>query len=306
MTTMIKALLAATAFVFALAAPVAAEQRVTLGWGRLFTNDALGDGRDRWRTGSYTVSRVRGTSWSGELPNTPGEILEFRLRADTIAPASLTDPILQDRRYAGALSFGLHSHFAWQGAEVSLGADLVFTGPQTGIGGFQSYIHNLLGLPKPQVLDDQIGDAVYPGLVAEVGRSFDFGDNLRVRPFLEARTGMDSLVRVGGDLVIGQFGRGDLMLRDVATGLRYRGVQGNPAQGFSVVMGADTARVFDSALLPAGGAVTMSEQRDRLRAGVNWQGKRTTVFYGVTYLSPEFEEQDEGQVLGALNLSLRF
>jgi hypothetical protein len=83
-------------------------------------------------------------------------------------------------------------------------------------------------------------------------------------------------------------------------------MQGNPTQGVSLVLGADTARVFDSALLPAGGAVTMSEQRDRLRAGVNWQGKRTSVFYGVTYLSPEFEEQDEGQVLGAINLSLRF
>jgi hypothetical protein len=306
MTTMIKALLAATAFVMALAAPVAAEPRVTLGWGRLFANDALGDGRDRWRTGSYTVSRIRGTSWSGDLPATPGEILEFRMRADTIAPASLTDPAPADRRYAGALSFGLHTHFAWQGAEVSLGADLVFTGPQTGLGSFQSGIHDLLGLPKPLVLDDQIGDAVYPGLVAEVGRSFDFGDNMRVRPFIEARSGVESLLRVGGDLVIGQFGRGDLMLRDVATGLCYRGAQGNPTQGVSLVLGADTARVFDSALLPAGGAVTMSEQRDRLRAGVNWQGKRTSVFYGVTYLSPEFEEQDEGQVLGAINLSLRF
>ena len=76
----------------ALASPIAAEQRVTLGWGRLFTNDALGDGRDRWRTGSYTVSRIKGISWSGELPTTPGEIVEFRFRADTIAPASLTDP----------------------------------------------------------------------------------------------------------------------------------------------------------------------------------------------------------------------
>lgn len=303
---MIKALLAATAFVMALAAPMAAEPRVTLGWGRLFTNDAMGDGRDRWRTGSYTVSRIRGTSWSGDLPATPGEILEFRMRADTIAPASLTNPDPADRRYAGALSFGLHTHFAWEGAEVSLGADLVFTGPQTGLGAFHSRVHDLLGLPKPQVLDDQIGDAVYPGLVAEVGRSFDFGDNMRVRPFIEARSGVESVLRVGGDLVIGQFGHGDLMLRDVTTGLRYRGVQGNPAQGVSLVLGADTGRVFDSAFLPAGGAVTLSDRRDRLRAGLNWQGKRASVFYGVTYLSPEFEEQDEGQVLGALNLSLRF
>lgn len=303
---MIKALLAATAFVMALAAPAVAEPRVTLGWGRMFTNDALGDGRDRWRTGSYTVSRLRGTSWSGDLPSTPGEILEFRLRADTIAPANLTRPDPLDRRYAGALSLGLHTHFAWQTAEVSLGADLVLTGPQTGIGGFQSFVHNILGLDRPRVLDDQIGNAIYPSIVAEAGRSFDFGDSVRVRPFVEARAGVETLLRVGGDVVIGQFGRSDLMLRDVTTGMRYRGVQGGPVQGFALILGADTARVFDSAFLPAGGAVTMADRRDRLRAGVNWQGKRTTVFYGVTYLSPEFDEQEEGQVLGALNLNLRF
>ena len=45
----------------------AAQDRVTLGWGRLLTNDLLGDGRDRWRTGSYTLSRVRGPAWGGSL-----------------------------------------------------------------------------------------------------------------------------------------------------------------------------------------------------------------------------------------------
>lgn len=303
---MIKALLVASTIVMALASPVAAEQRVTLGWGRLFTNDALGDGRDRWRTGSYTVSRIKGISWSGELPTTPGEIVEFRFRADTIAPASLTDPDKGDRRYAGALSLGLHTHFDWKGAEISLGADLVVTGPQTGISNFQSYIHNLLDLPRPQVLDDQIGDAVYPSFVIEAGNSYDIGENVRLHPFVEARAGVETLVRIGGDLVIGQFGRGDLMLRDVTTGLRYRGVQGNPAQGFSFVLGGDIARVFDSAFLPSTDGPALTARRDRLRAGFNWQSERSNFFYGITYLSPEFDAQPEGQVVGALNLNVRF
>lgn len=304
--TMLKALLVVSTIAMSLASPVAAEERVTLGWGRLFTNDALGDGRDRWRTGSYTVSRIKGISWSGELPTTPGEIVEFRFRADTIAPASLTDPDKGDRRYAGALSLGLHTHFDWKGAEISLGADLVATGPQTGISNFQSYVHKLLDLPRPQVLDDQIGNAVYPSVVIEAGRSYDFGTAVRVRPFVEARAGVETLLRVGGDLVIGQFERGDLMLRDVTTGMRYRGVQGNPASGFSFVIGGDIAQVYDSAFLPAGEAAVLSSRRDRLRAGFNWQGGQSTFFYGVTYLSPEFEQQPEGQVLGALNLNMRF
>ena len=84
-----------------LAAPASTQERVTLGWGRMFTNDGLGDLEDRWRTGSYTVSRVRGPSWSGELPGRFGEILEFRARAEIIAPENLTVAAPGDRRYAG-------------------------------------------------------------------------------------------------------------------------------------------------------------------------------------------------------------
>lgn len=39
---------------------------------------------------------------------------------------------------------------------------------------------------------------------------------------------------------------------------------------------------------------------------MHWQGGQSEVFYGVTWLSEEFEEQPEGQVLGAVNLRLRF
>ena len=66
---MAKPPMAVSAFVFSalctalFAVPAVAQERVTLGWGRLLTNDAIGDGKDRWRTGSYVLSRVRGPSW---------------------------------------------------------------------------------------------------------------------------------------------------------------------------------------------------------------------------------------------------
>jgi hypothetical protein len=71
-------------------------------------------------------------------------------------------------------------------------------------------------------------------------------------------------------------------------------------------MGGDLAHVFDSALLPSGGAVTAEKDRYRLRAGLQWQGKRASTFYGVSYLSREFVQQPEGQLVGALSLNLRF
>lgn len=285
-----------------------AEERVTLGWGRMFTNDQIGDGKDRWRTGSYTVSRVRGPSWQGHAAHGFGDILELRGHAGVIAPANLTTPAADDRRYAGVLSFGLNTHFGWQRAEVDLGAELALTGPRSGIGSFQKWFHNQAGMvpPSTAVLDGQIGNRLHPGLNAEIGRSLALGDAVHLRPFAEARLGVESLVRMGGDITIGRFGQGGLLLRDVTTGQRYRGIEGMRSEGMSLTLGGDVAHVFDSALLPSGGTVIAEKDRYRLRAGLQWQGKRASTFYGVSYLSREFVQQPEGQLVGSLSLNLRF
>lgn len=301
-------LIATLLAVLTLATPAMAEGRYTLGWGRLFSNDQIGDGRDRWQSGAYSVSRVRGHEWTGSLPSRLGDILEFRGHSAIVAPSSLTTPPAWDRRYAGILSLGLHSHFAWKGNEVALGGDLVFTGPQTGVSGFHRWSHDLMGLTEPSqsLLDNQIGNALHPTLVAELGRTLSFGDTARLRPFAELRAGVETLVRVGGDLTIGPMGADDLLLRDPVTGQRYRAVEGSRDDGFSLTLGADVAQVFNSALLPEGGAATLADSRHRLRAGLHWQGKRTSTFYGVTWLSPEFDQQPQGQLVGSLSLNLRF
>lgn len=288
------------------AVPAVAEERVTLGWGRMFTNDRLGDGNDRWRTGAYQVSRVRGYSWDGKLPTAFGDLIEFRASSQIIAPESLSKADPTDRRYAGVLSFGFHSQMDWKGNDLNLGADLVIVGPQTGISGFQNWVHNILGMSKVSAASSQIENGIYPTLVAEAGRRYSFGDNLQVRPFLESQVGVETFVRAGGDLVIGSFGRDDLMVRDGTSGQRYRAVEGTRDQGFSLVLGGDVSRMFSSALLPSGGSAVMKDNRSRVRAGVHWQGEKAAAFYGVTYLSPEYEAQSEGQIVGTLNLNLRF
>ncbi|MEY4981847.1 MAG: hypothetical protein RIR62_113 [Pseudomonadota bacterium] len=307
MKRMIAGLAAALALVLMAGTTPAAEaqERVTLGWGRLLTNDIIGDGRDRWRTGSYTLSRVRGVDWTGTLPATPGEILEFRFRGEVISPADLVTPDPADRRYAGALSFGLHTHFATAGLENSVGLDVVVTGPQTRLGNLHRDLHDMLGMPDVAVLGNQIGNAAHPTLVAETARTLTMGQ-MRLRPFAELQAGAETLVRIGGDLEFGGASRGALMLRDGVTGQRYRAVAGDRAPGFSLSLGGDMAHVFDSAYFPAGGAATLSDSRSRLRAGLHWQGSASEVFYGVTWLGREFEQQDEGQVLGSVSLRLNF
>ncbi len=282
-----------------------AEDRITLGWGRLFDNDAVGDAQDRWHTGSYTISAVRGTEWNGILPDQFGQIVEWRFQADTIAPSNLTNPDPSDRRYAGSLSLGLHTQANWHGVDVNVGADVTAIGPQTGISRFQRWIHRIVGMDKPNT-DNQIGNEIRATVSGEVGRSFALAPSLSFHPFLAAQAGVETLVRAGGDLVIGHFGEQAVMLRDGVTGQRYRAVAGNLDSGLSFTIGGDVARVFSSVYLPDGGAAVASDSRTRLRAGVQWQGHVASVFYGATYLSREFKGQDGGQVVGSLNINVRF
>ena len=281
--------------------------RHLLGIGRMFDNDVIGDGHDRWRTGSYTFSLVTGPSWDGTLPHRIGQLLEFRLEGQIISPANLTHPAANDRRYAGMLSFGLHSQFAMGRTEASAGIDMVVTGPQTGLGQFQSYIHKRLGLTPPTaVLPNQIGNAVYPTFRGELARKIALRPGLTLRPFVSAEAGVETLVRAGSDIVLGHFGEGEVMVRDGVTGQRYRAVRGKDPTGTSLVLGGDIAHVFASQLLPSGGPAPRAPTRVRLRAGLNWEGARASAFYGVTWLSKEFTTQPEGQVVGSLHITFRF
>ena len=290
-------------------APAAdAGDRHSLGYGRLMTNDYFGDGKDRWRTGSWTSSRVWGSEWTGKAPASFGELIELRVSSEIFAPDNLDRPAAGDRRYAGALSLGAHSHFSWKGFETALGADLVVTGSGTGLGNFQRAVHKALDVRKPSAatLDNQIGGGLHPTLVAEVGRDLSLTPRLHLRPFLEGRAGAETMVRAGVDLTFGNVGIGELLVRESVTGHRYRVISDNSAPGFSFLLGADIAHVSDSIYLPEEDGYALTDSRDRLRAGVHWQGDRATAFYGVTYLGEEFEAQREGQVVGSIHIKLSF
>ena len=282
-----------------------AQERQTLGWGRLMDNDLFGDRDDRWRSGAFTVSVLRGPEWTGQLTTGFGDVLEYRFSGSTVTPADIANPAADDRRYAAPLSFGLRTHMSWRGFDANIGADLVAIGPQTGIGNFQIWLHEILGAPVPD-LTNQFGNALYPTLQAELGREFAMSDQVRLRPFVSAQTGIETMVRAGGDLIIGSFGRGGLFLRDDTTGQRFSGIEGDRSPGLSFTLGGDLARVFDSELLPEGGAVVASDTRGRVRAGMAWQGEKSSAFYGITYLTPEFDSQPTGQLVGSVNLNLRF
>ncbi|WP_425053149.1 lipid A-modifier LpxR family protein [Psychromarinibacter sp. S121] len=283
---------------------VAAQGRETIGWGRLFTNDFLGDNQDRWRTGAYVVSKVIGPHWVGERPTRMGEMLEFRFRSETIAPSNLSNPAPDDRRYAGVFSAGVHTHFDRNGLEMSLGGDLVVVGPVTGVGWFQTEVHKIFGAPVPD-LSNELPNHIYPTLLAEAGQSFQITPSLKLRPFLEAQVGVETYARLGFDMLFGNVGQRDFFMRDVTTGHLYRATE-TKGKGFSGVLGADIAYVENSAYLPGYDGYELTDARMRVRAGMHWQGERNSIFYGVTWLSEEFEAQTESQIVGSVRLNFRF
>ena len=190
----------------------------------------------------------------------------------------------------------MHTHFARGATNISAGLDLVATGPQTGILNLQDGFHDLISAPNPSefVENNHVANGVYPTALVEVSYRLPIGEAATLRSFVEAQYGVEDFVRVGADVLIGATLQNDLWLRDSPSGQLYTGVEtGRAGTGF--VLGADYAAVGDSEYFPASFGTVAQEERFRARAGVHWRfGDRISYFYGLTYLSEEYEGQDGG------------
>lgn len=305
---MIRLLTTAICVLIFLTSPARAQDRSYIGRAHFVNNDLFGDTHDRWRSGSVVGSHIFGPAWQGKAPAGFGELVELRISGEGIAPENLAGPVPGDRPYAGVLSFGLHTHFQPRAIEYAVGADIVMTGPMTQIDEIQDGLHDIFGGPgvSQRVRGAQIGNDVNPTLVLEAGREFALGGSAQLRPFVEARAGVETMLRAGADLSFGRAGLGGLMVRDSVTGHRYRTIE-QPFAGFSWVMGADIAKVSDSELISSERGVKLTDARARVRAGLHWQSdKGSSVFYGLTWLDQEFTAQREEQIVGSVRLNLKF
>jgi hypothetical protein len=295
--------------VLLLGLPATAEDlRVTLGFGRLYTNDRLGDGEDRWRTGSWSLSVVSGPGWDGARPHRFGEIVELRFRTEIIAPGRLYGEGSDDRPYVGALTYGMHTHWAGWGGEWSAGVDVTMTGPQTRLAEFQDRVHEQISAPNlsDAVIAGQIGDDLLPSVTVEYGLPLRLSPRVLVRPFVEVQAGVETLARIGADAIIGPVAQRDLLIRDAPTGFLYRGTNAG-VTGYALILGADWTQVGDSAWLPEDRGFAARDARLRARTGVFIQmTRRMDGFFGLTWLSEEFVGQPEGQLLGSISVSLSF
>ena len=286
-----------------LAVPALAGDRV--GFSAATTNDSLGEYLDRWQSSSVQVDVFTAHAWTGEVPARFGEVLNWRFRTDILTPEDLDNPDPDDRRHAAILAFGVHSMAARGAWDARIGGDLVVIGPQTKQLEFQRELHKILGFERPQLEDFQIGNSTTGQISGEAGWTYQ-GDGWHARPFIEAQIGPEDLVRTGVDLTFGSMGRDDLMVRLPATGHLVPGILGETGRGASFFLGADIAWVEDSIYLPESLGYELTDYRARARAGVAYEFDRLNLFYGISWLSEEFEAQRESQIVGALQLGLRF
>ncbi|WP_168193098.1 lipid A-modifier LpxR family protein [Rhodophyticola sp. CCM32] len=284
--------------------PAFAQQRQTLGVGTVITNDFPDN--DRWRTGSYALSFIRGPEWQGQLTPHLGDVVEYRFRGEAISPDNLQNPSPSDRLYAGILSFGAHLHFDFHGYDVTAGADLIAVGEQTRIDEFQSALHDVVGLQQINIDNFQIHNAFYLHGTLEVARDLQFSRG-SVRPFVELQVGAEDMIRAGVDVTIGGFGDGGLRVRDVVSGQRVNAINGLEGKDFSFLLGGDVAYVDSSKYLPEERGYQVEDTRYRLRFGINYRLRNdANIFYGATYLSEEFVGQPEGQFVGSLSIGWIF
>ncbi len=283
-----------------------AGPRVLLGESVTHTNDIIGDGKDRWRTATVDISYLFGPPNMVNLPDRFGQFIELRARLEMINPERVALPYPpNDRPYVGVLSFGAASHMQRGNTAQSLGFDLVMIGPSTGVSDLQNWVHTNQNPINPQVILDQLPDAIYPTFSYEYAKHLTKGF-ATLRPFADLQIGAETFARAGFDLTLARAPEQGFRVRNSLTGHRVPALNPRGERQLSFGLGADIAYVFNSAYLPASHGVTLSPIRTRLRAGVSYQSQKMDLFYGISWHSPEFSAQYEGQVIGTVSLGVRF
>jgi len=267
-----------------------------------FTNDFFGDGSDRWRSASYTLF----LSFEGE--NTGGVAHDFRARAEVISPWGARDqPRNSDRPYVGMLGFGVFANDSFGALQYNVGLEVLFIGDQTKLADIQQGFHDLTGiagyLPDNQP-HEHVDDSVTGMVSAELAKPYTISDSLSVRPFVGVQAGYETFGRVGVDLLIDGYSNAQRYVRDPVSGFLQPSSpeRASHMQDMSFLLGADYTYVTHSDFFPDWSDVEMSNSRFRARAGVQVAIRKVSTFFGLTYLSKEFESQVESQTIVVISL----
>ena len=125
----------------------------------------------------------------------------LRLGAEIIAPERLSPSgIPTDRAFAGILAAHVRDYRKFDWLETWFGAGVSVVGPQTGLSDFLDAAHEVLGGAPVSAFTagTQVPNDVYLDLGVEVAAQIPV-DGAVVRPFVEAKSGLETYARVGVD-----------------------------------------------------------------------------------------------------------
>ena len=268
-----------------------------------FSNDAIGDGRDRWQSASYQRSFIFDKNDAGMMQQ-----IELRGRAQIVSPWTSSRQE-QDRPYSSVLGFGAFAHGDLIGLESHVGGEIVVQGDHTGLPAFQSGAHDFLGLDKSydpeNTSDEHVSDRVTVRGEAGLAKSFRPFEGVLFRPYGFIAIGADESATIGMDVVLGSLAQSSSWTRDHVTG-QLLTHQADTKEGFSFVAGIDATRVLSSMHIPEESAVAPEVTQTRARIGAQLYVGAADVFFGQTWLSEGFVGQSDTQRVGTLSVSFNF
>lgn len=288
-------------------------------------NDAIGDGKDRYKSGGVTHGwvipdlRISGAPWfDGHVSG-----LELQVRGFIATPENTQTPVPGDRPFAEYAAVGAYLRTIERPERVGvartlstenrLGLEIGVLGDPVPFFEIQDFLHN-------GSVNNNAGNSVDGSFLANIEgrRTWRFHQqlndtDLEFAPFIQASAGMrENSVRLGGDVIYGSSLEGRLWNHDLATGALIPGGS-SPRKGPNILLwlGGDVGFVASDAMLDGGfladgPSVDREEVTGRVRAGVMLEYGDVALAYSMTLLTEEFSGQDHSQVVGALTFKLRF
>lgn len=288
-------------------------------------NDAIGDGKDRYKSGGLTQGWVIPDRRITRAPWFDGHAsaFEFQFRGLIVTPENTEFPAADDRPFGEYAAIGGYLRTIERPQHVSalrslstenrLGLELGLLGNPVPFFEIQDFVHtNSVDNNASNTLDGSFLANIEGRRTWRLHQQLNDTD-LEIAPFVQVSAGMrENSARVGGDVIYGSSLEGRLWNHDLATGALIPGGS-MPREGGNILiwLGADVGYVASDALLDGGflsdgPSAAREEITGRLRAGVMFELDEVALAYSMTLLTEEFERQRHSQVVGAVSLKLRF
>ena len=290
-------------------------------------NDRFGDGRDRYKSGGLTQSwliperRLTDMQWfEGRASG-----VEIQARGFVATPDNTNGggpPT--DRPFVQFAGIGLYlrslqrpvrlDHMTTQSVEDRIGVEFGYQGDPLPFFDIQESVHGNTAMNVNR--NNSVGGEFLGNI--EASRTwrihYDFrSDDLEFAPFVQGSTGMrENSLRAGAELIYGTSLEGRTWNRDPAIGaLIPGGSQPRTGANWALWIWGDVGYVASDAFLDggfgrSGPSIAREEVTTRLRGGIMLEFEDIAIAYSVTWLSPEFEGQPSGQMIGAASLKYRF